>query len=106
MTDRAMLTIMTAIIDWKCPGHLYGTGALMVCANEAIEHERRGSPWNAFRLAERYATRNGKVQHSVWVSICYALKHGTGPKSPAEAIKAIVKRAYNNGTIDKVREPR
>ena len=99
MTDGAMLTIMTAIFDWRCPGHLSGTTALMVCANLAIEYEHRGTPWSTARLAKKCAISRGKEQRAVWESIRYALRSGPGPKSPAKAIKAIVERAHRNGTI-------
>lgn len=100
MTDKVLLLVLTQLQVWRCPAHLYGTSALLVCAARAIEREKKGEPWNAFRLCQQYAAEKGSVQHSVWVNIAHALKLSNGPDGPAEAIKAIVKEAYKNGYID------
>lgn len=100
MKDDVLILVLTQLLAWRCPAHLYGTAALMVCASRAIERERKGEPWNAFRVCQQYAEEKGGVQHSVWVNIAYALKHSKGPGNPAEAINAIVKEAYKHGVID------
>ena len=102
ITDRALVTILAAIHDWKCPGHLYGTGALIVCAARAIDHERKGEPWTAFSVCQEVASEKGMVQHSLWNVMCYALERSKGPNGPAAAIKSIVKGYYANGFMDKV----
>jgi hypothetical protein len=102
MNARILATVLTAVHDWKCPGHLYGTGALMVCAAKAIEHEKNGETWTPLGVCQEYANEKGYTQRNVWETMVYALKHSRGPLGPAVAIKAIVKGAYKNGCIDEV----
>ena len=100
MKDKVLATVVAAIHDWKCPGHLYGTAALMVCAGKAIEHEARGDAWSPMSVCQEYAQEKGYIQHTVWINMVHALEHSRGPNGPAKAIKAIVKGAYKNGIID------
>lgn len=100
MKDKVLATVLAAIHDWQCPGYLYGTGALMVCAAIAIEHEAKGDTWTPMGVCQEYAEEKGHIQHTVWVNMVNALAHSRGPKGPAKAIKAIVKGAYKNGCID------
>ena len=100
MKDKVLATVIAAVHDMRLPGHLYGTGALMVCAAKAIEHERNGDPWTPASVMQEYAEEKGYIQHTVWVNIQHALEHGRGPASPAKAIKAIVKGAYHNGCLE------
>lgn len=100
MKERVLATVLAAVHDWKCPGHLYGTGALMVCAARAIEHEAKGECWTPLGVCQECAIEKGTTQRNVWETMVYALKHSRGPLGPAVAIKAIVKGAYKNGCID------
>ena len=100
MKDRVLATVLAAIHDWHCPGHLMGTGALIVCAARAIEHEAKGDAWTPMSVCQEYAEEKGYIQHTVWVNMVHALEHSFGPNGPAKAIKAIVKGAYQNGCID------
>lgn len=102
ISDMALVTILAAIHDWKVPGHLWGTGALIICASRAIEHERKGDPWTALSVCQEVAIEKGYTQRNVWATMVYALKQSQGPLGPAAAIKAIVKGAYKNGCIDAV----
>lgn len=100
MSDRVLTTVLASLHDWGCPANLYGTAALLQCAARAVELEKQGEPWSPFRVCQKYAEEKDMVQHSVWVSMCYALERSSGPKNPAAAMRAIVKGAYKNGTID------
>lgn len=100
MSNKVLMIVLAALHDWQMRADLYGTAALLCCAGRAIELEKRGDPWSAFRVCQEYAKEQGFVQHSVWVSICYALERSKGPRNPAAAVKTIVKRAYECGYID------
>ncbi len=97
MTNMELATIVAAVHDWKLPGHLCGTGALMVCAGTAIDHQRKGEDWTPMGVAQEYAEKKGGTQHAVWQSMCYALERGRGAQTPGEAITSIVLGAYRNG---------
>ena len=99
MTDRALGIVLSAAVDWQLRGDLLGTTAVMCCGAKALEHERKGERWNAFTVCQEYAVEKDKVQHSVWVCICYALARGEGPATPDEAIDEIIRRGYRNGYI-------
>ncbi len=102
MKEKVLASVLATLIDWRCRADLCGTAALIVCGSRAIQKEAKGERWNAFRICQEYAEEKGRVQHSVWVSICYALKQSKGPKNPAEAFAVIVKRAYKDGVIDEM----
>jgi hypothetical protein len=100
MNNSELAVILATMHDWNMPAHLYGTAALMVCAAKAIRHERKGEPWSANRVYQEYAVSKGKVQHSVLMSVRYALRHSNGPSTPGLALAAIIKAAYAAGIID------
>lgn len=100
MTDKVLLTVLTAVIDWRLPASLMGTAALMKCASMAIEREQKGEPWTPMGVCHDYARGVGRTQWNVWRTMSYALKLSRGPDAPGEAIEQIVERGRQDGCIE------